>query len=243
MTQTQTQEIALTDVLRGRMATYQFLSRLFRTEVDQALYDTLLAMKYPTNTGDDLVDEGYRLMRSYLSTASGDVLTELAVDYVRAFIGAGNDGFSAAYPYESVYTSPKRLMMQDARDEVLVIYRAAGLSKKDSWKEGEDHIALELEYEQILSERALDAYESGDEEACSHILVQQRNFLEDHLLSWYPMMAHDLERFPKTDFYKGLGKLTSGYLRSDFELLQDLTADYVPSEHEGVARTIEVEVG
>ena len=72
----------------------------------------------------------------YLSQADGTVLTELAVDYVRAFIGSGNDGFSAAYPYESVYTSPKRLMMQDARDEVLVLYRAFGLDKQESWKEG-----------------------------------------------------------------------------------------------------------
>ena len=59
----------------------------------------------------------------YLSQADGTVLTELAVDYVRAFIGSGNDGFSAAYPYESVYTSPKRLMMQDARDEVRAVPR------------------------------------------------------------------------------------------------------------------------
>ncbi len=139
------QEIGLVDVLRGRRATYQFLSRLFRTEVDQELYDTLVSMRFPANTGNPLVDEGYRMICGYLSQASGDVLTELAVDYVRAFIGSGNDGFSAAYPYESVYTSPKRLMMQDARDEVLVLYRAAGLAKQESWKEGEDHIALELD--------------------------------------------------------------------------------------------------
>ena len=96
------QEIGLDDVLRGRRATYQFLSRLFRTEVDQELYDTLVSMRFPANTGNPLVDEGYRMICGYLSQASGDVLTELAVDYVRAFIGSGNDGFSAAYPYESV---------------------------------------------------------------------------------------------------------------------------------------------
>ena len=28
--------------------------------------------------------------------------------------------------------------MQDARDEVLAIYRSAGLDKKNSWKEGEE---------------------------------------------------------------------------------------------------------
>ena len=200
------QEIDFADVLRGRRATYQFLSRLFRVEVDQELHDTLVSMRFPTNTGNALVDEGYRMICGYLSQADGTVLTELAVDYVRAFIGSGNDGFSAAYPYESVYTSPKRLMMQDARDEVLVLYRAFGLDKQESWKEGEDHIALELEFEQILCERAIAAYEAGDEDECLKLLLSQRNFLEDHLLAWYPMMAADLQKFPQTDFYKGLGR-------------------------------------
>ena len=203
------QETTIADVLRGRMATYQFLSRLFRVEVDQELYDTLMSMRFPANTGNALVDEGYRMICGYLSQADGTVLTELAVDYVRAFIGSGNDGFSAAYPYESVYTSPKRLMMQD------------------SWKEGEDHIALELEFEQILCERAIRAYEAGDEDECLKLLLSQRNFLEDHLLAWYPMMAADLQKFPQTDFYKGLGKLTDGFLRNDREFL-----DAVLSENE-----------
>ncbi len=218
-------DITFAEVLRGRMATYQFLSRLFRVEVDQELLDTLMTMKFPANTGNELVDEGYRLMCSYLGKADAAVLTDLAVDYVRAFIGSGNNGFSAAYPYESVYTSPKRLMMQDARDEVLVLYHAAGLDKQESWKEGEDHIALELEFEQILIERALTALEQGEDETCLNLLLQQRNFLEDHLLAWYPMMAHDLQKFPNTDFYRGLGKLTSGYLRNDFEFLTEVLED------------------
>ena len=78
------QETTIADVLRGRMATYQFLSRLFRVEVDQELYDTLVSMRFPTNTGNALVDEGYRMICGYLSQADGTVLTELAVDYVRA---------------------------------------------------------------------------------------------------------------------------------------------------------------
>ena len=65
-------------------------------EVDQELHDTLVSMRFPTNTGNALVDEGYRMICGYLSQADGTVLTELAVDYVRAFIGSGNDGFSAA---------------------------------------------------------------------------------------------------------------------------------------------------
>lgn len=215
-------EITLAEVLRGRTATYQLLARLFRTEVDADLLDVLRGMRFPADTGNGQVDEGYRLIVGYLSSADAAVLTDLAVDYVRAFIGSGNDGFSAAYPYESVYTSPKRLMMQDARDEVLALYRAAGLDKQDSWKEGEDHIALELEYLQVLGERAAAALEAGDEAACRANLVAQRNFLADHLLAWYPMMAADLEKFPKTDFYRGLGVLTSGFLENEREFLDDV---------------------
>ena len=219
------QEIGLVDVLRGRRATYQFLSRLFRTEVDQELYDTLVSMRFPANTGNPLVDEGYRMICGYLSQASGDVLTELAVDYVRAFIGSGNDGFSAAYPYESVYTSPKRLMMQDARDEVLVLYRAAGLAKQDSWKEGEDHIALELEFEQILANRTVEALERGDEDEAFSLLTTQKNFLDDHLAAWAPMMTSDMRRFAKTDLYRGLAHLTDGFLSTDRAFLADVLAD------------------
>lgn len=225
------QEMHVIDILRSRMATYRFLSRLFRVEVDGELYDTLSGMRFPTNTGNSLVDEGYSLICGYLSQADETVLTELAVDYVRAFIGSGNDGFSAAYPFESVYTSPKRLMMQEARDEVLVLYHAAGLGKRESWKEGEDHIALELEFEQILIERSIEACEADDEGCYVGLMLSQRNFLQDHLLAWYPMMAHDLESFPKTDFYRGLGKLTLGFLRNDLEFLNEA----LDGEEEGIA--------
>lgn len=216
------EEALFESVLTGRVATYQLLSRLFRTEVDQELYDALLEMRFPTNTGNSLVDEGYRMICSYLSTATEAVLTELAIDYVRAFIGSGNSGYSAAYPYESVYTSPKRLLMQNARDEVLVLYRAAGMAKREDWSEGEDHLAVELEFVQVLGERALAAYRAGDEEGCRMCLLQSHSFLQDHVCAWYPMMARDLARFPRTDFYRGLGKLAEGFLESDLALLGEV---------------------
>lgn len=222
---TESQTIDFAGVLKGRRATYQLLARLYRVEVDADLLDLLREMDYPVDTGNEDVDAGYALIRDYVSHGTETMLQDLAKDYVYAFIGSGNDGFSAAYPFESVYTSPRRLMMQDARDEVLVIYRAAGLDKTESWKEGEDHIALELEYEQILCERALDAYEAGDTDECLSCLRQQRNFLQDHLCGWFPMMAEDIQKFARTDFYRGVGRLTSGFLANDLEFLNELLSD------------------
>ena len=208
-----------------RAATYGLLSRLYRVEVDQPLLDELHSMRFPAKTGNENVDEGYRLLATYLSNTWDNSITDLAIDYVRVFIGHGVDAFSAAYPFESVYTSEKRLLMQEARDEVLAIYRSAGLDKQDSWKEGEDHIALELEFEQIMATRTVEALRNGDEAEAVALLTTQKNFLEDHLAAWAPMMTSDMKRFAQTDFYRGLAYLTDGFLQTDQTFLDDVLAE------------------
>ncbi|MDR1184846.1 MAG: molecular chaperone TorD family protein [Coriobacteriales bacterium] len=215
----------LTQLVEQRGSTYAFLSRLFRIEVDQALLDELRHLRFPARTGNRKVDDGYRLIATYLGNVWDNSLTELAIDYTRVFIGHGVDAFSAAYPFESVYTSEKRLLMQDARDEVLAIYRSAGLAKQPSWKEGEDHISLEMEYLQVLCQRTVDALNKKDEDAAYEQLVSQRNFLVDHLAAWVPMMTADMKRFAKTDLYQGLAYLTEGFLETDVEFLEDLLAE------------------
>ena len=208
-----------------RAATYGLLSRLYRVEVDQPLLDELRSMRFPAQTGNENVDEGYRLLATYLSNTWDNSVTDLAIDYVRVFIGHGIDAFTAAYPFESVYTSEKRLLMQEARDEVLAIYRSAGLDKQDTWKEGEDHIALELEFEQIMATRTVEALRKGDEDEAVALLTTQKNFLEDHLAAWAPMMTSDMKRFAQTDFYRGLAYLTDGFLQTDQTFLDDVLAE------------------
>ena len=54
--------------------------------------------------------------RDYLKTAWDDsVLQARHHDFVRTFISHGVNAYSAAYPYESVYTSERHLMVQEAR--------------------------------------------------------------------------------------------------------------------------------
>ena len=202
-----------------RASAYAFLSRLFIREVDQDLLDEMHAMRFPAKSGSDHADEGARLITGYLSNVWEDSLRELAIDYVHTFIGSGMDAFSAAYPYESVYTSPRRLMMQEARDEVLAIYRSEGLDKAVSWKESEDHIAAECSFMSILATRSAEALRAGDEGAAARLLRVQRSFLEDHLHAWAGMMTADMRAFARTDFYRGLASYADGVLEADLELL------------------------
>lgn len=209
-------------LLEQRSNSLAFLSRLYLKEVDEELLHELHDMMYPAETEDEALDKGYRLFATYLSNLWTESLTELAIDYARSFLGNSVDAFGAAYPYESVYTSEKRLMMQAARDEALAIYRSCGFTKREDWTEGEDHIALELEFIRALNDRAIEALQQGCEEELVRLLATQRNFMETHLVSWAPMMTADLKRFAQTKFYQGLAYITEGFLRTDFALLQDL---------------------
>ena len=205
-----------------RAATYGLLSRLYRVEVDQPLLDELRSMRFPAKTGNENVDEGYRLLATYLSNTWDNSVTDLAIDYVRVFIGHGIDAFSAAYPFESVYTSEKRLLMQDARDEVLAIYRANLLKKGEEWNDCEDHIALELEFMQVMSERTAKALKEGKEDEAVEMLKTQRAFVGQHLANWVPMFVSDIKYFSQTDLYIGAGELLLGFVQTEGELLAEL---------------------
>ena len=205
-----------------RAATYGLLSRLYRVEVDKEFLKDLKGTHLPAKTGNALMDEGYRAISKFLSGLTASTELELRRDYVRAFIGEGTDGKSAAYPFESVYTSENRLRMQDARDEVLAIYRSEGLNRSVDWHDDEDHVALELEFMQFLCDKLANAVKIGDFDNAESLLATQEGFLTEHLCNWVPLMTSDMRLFAKTTFYKGLASLTEGYLEMERELLGEL---------------------
>ena len=222
----QTEEVVegceLVDFMTRRARTYGLLARIFRVEVDGKFLEELRHLKFPTSTGNEHVDYGYRTMYNYLKGTWEDTLLDLARDYARTFIGHGNNGRSAAYPFESVHTSEKRLLMQDARDEVLAIYRANLLKKGEEWNDCEDHIALELEFMQVMSERTAKALKEGKEDEAVEMLKTQRAFVGQHLANWVPMFVSDIKYFSQTDLYIGAGELLLGFVQTEVEALDDL---------------------
>lgn len=215
----------MVDLSERRENMYGLLSRLYRVEVDPELYGNLCGAAFPTGTGNDDVDAGYRLVATYCATQHDDPLLDLARDYARVFIGHGNNSYAAAYPFESVYTSEKRLLMQEARDEILQIYAQGGLQVGPDWHDPEDHIALELEYMQIAARRTREALLERDDRRALELLDDQRRFLLRHLVSWTPMLVNDMRRLAQTDLYQGLALLTKGLLAEDRRFLDSVVAD------------------
>lgn len=215
------EEVNLVELMNARARSYGMLARLFREEVDLPTLRELQQMRFPQATGNAAADEGHHQLYDYLKRAWDDSVTELAIDYVSTFIGHGVNGYSAAYPYESVYTSERRLLMQEARAEVLATLRENELMR-GNWNEAEDHIALELEFMQRLSLRAAEALSDNAEDEAIAYLRTSYDFLENHLLNWVPMLVADMRMHARTLFYQGLAQLTLGSLREDEAVLREL---------------------
>ena len=210
------------DLCREYADAFGLMAHLCNKEVDQPLLDKLMETLYPLSSGNENVTRASRLIAGWLSKTWEGALDELRADYTATFIGHGSDGHSAAYPYESTYTSSKRLLMQGARTEVLAIYRSQGLDKQDTWRNSEDHISAELEFMQRMFVRAANAFKMGDTEHAEYFLTVLRRFLIAHPLSWVPMTAVDMRAFAKTDFYRGLSFMLVGYLQLAKQMLDEV---------------------
>ena len=206
-------------ILEDRAATYGLLARLYHREVDEALLFDMGHLDLSSTTDSETLDAGVRLMSAYLGECGPDALTELAVDYARLFLVRSAHATEAPYPYESVYASENRTVMGCARDQVLASYREEGLDKGASWNLAEDHIALELEFMQVLCKRTAEAFRAGDEAEVERLSAKQQDFLEHHLLSWTPLFVDAMESTAHTDWYRGLASFTKGFLVEDGKLL------------------------
>ncbi|MFR7404149.1 MAG: molecular chaperone [Coriobacteriaceae bacterium] len=214
------EDVNLVELMNARARSYGMLARLFREEVDLPTLRELQKMRFPQATGNAAADEGYHQLYDYLKRAWDASVTEFAIDYVSTFIGHGVNGYSAAYPYESVYTSERRLLMQEARAEVLATLRERVETR--NWNEAEDHIALELEFMQRMALRAAEALSDNAEDEAIAYLRTSYDFLENHLMNWVPMLVADMRMHARTLFYQGLGQLTLGSLQEDEAVLREL---------------------
>jgi putative dimethyl sulfoxide reductase chaperone len=221
--------VTVATLITNRTGTYQWLARLYRVEIDQPTLDRLTQINPAAIADDSEMGRGYRRLGDFLARPEPDLLIRLAVDYARIFLGASMQGATAdsrgAYPYESVYTSTKRLLMQEARDEVIALYRREGLERSPNFAEPEDHLAFELEFMAFLGTQASAALQAGDPEQTVRYLGKQSAFLEQHLLRWLPDFCADVQRIARHGFYPAIAQITLGYLQMERALIGDLMAE------------------
>ncbi len=206
------------NVLKGREAIYRMLARIYRVEVDQDLLKQLQKFKFPTDTENAVLTEGANELAE-IAKQEDINLDLLAADYAHTFLAAGIPRGQVAFPFESVYTSPQKLVMQDAYEQVYKILAAHGLASKakDIYA---DHLSIELEFMAYLCAQAYDDVEKGDNEALSKNLDEQKSFLEKHLLNWVPEFCADIKHWSEQPFYQAVGKITAGFMQLEKEYFE-----------------------
>lgn len=145
-----------------------------------------------------ILDEIFTALRQ-LDPASEEAVDELAWEYTRLFIGPYK---LPAPPWESVYTSAKRLMMQDAYDQVRECYREAGFQVDQAGLMA-DHIGLELTFLSMLYRQMLEA--PGQRKRLSTLA---NGFVENHQINWVPRFAEDMELAAELPLYAALSRAT-----------------------------------
>lgn len=214
----------------SRSTLYKLLSRLYLEEVDAETLKALCALRLE-NAPDAIAAPAARL-RARCEAMTDETreadLEALAVDYARIFLGAGVAEGNAAVPYETVYTSPQRLLMQNAWESVRRAYLDRGIAVKPRIGLYEDHLGIELGFMASL------AAQDGSAETTEALLEGLRfeeAFLRDHLLGWVPRLAADVRRITgTTGFYQDAADLAEAWLALDAETLRDLREELQSEE-------------
>lgn len=202
-------------------SSFTFFSQLIFKELSSDAIAELAQASFPEDSGNELLDAGYTLIRRYFAFKSNDPRTELACEYARIFLAAGINlkENGVATPYESVFTSEDGLVMQESRDEVYHWFLQDGFKVEASLHEPEDHLSFELEYVSHMCKRAEQLTRDGALNELQHNLERQESFIKAHLLNWLPLLHNAALSYAKLTFYTGVLLVIEGYLRNYVELL------------------------
>ena len=207
-----------------RSAMYRFLSGLYLMEVDAEQLAALKGLTFPNVAGSSDADldlrQGYALLEEALRETEEADPDELAAEYARLFLAAGDASGKAAFPYASVYLDRKHAVGGDMDAKMRALYLAWG-RKPDpaAFRTTHDHIGLMLEYMAILCDEQLAA--ADEEQTLSALVREQRDFLRDDLRSWVYSFTADVVKYARMKFYSGIALVTNGFLKKETEFLKE----------------------
>jgi len=214
------------ELLSFRQGYYNLLVALFREEPSaellQGLAGGITERIDAARNLNPLLAEGWEEINRFLSeTPSEDLAERVADEYTRLFIGPHGLELN---PYESFYLTGRLLDRPLAN--LRTALKALGIEKQERYAEPEDFLAFELEVMRWLTEK-----QQAEEEEKRRIL-EQAEFLKQHLLIWVPACAEDIERAQGARFYRGAAKLLRGFLELERTHFSEWGPDKVASLEE-----------
>lgn len=240
----------LCDSALARAAVYRMLASLYLNKLDAATIESLaLAIADGVPIDNPLMAEGYGDMAAFLRDRDGGTCLELAVDFACAIRFEGSQGERRAVPCESmVVTSANPAtptaaasdgpasqdassvadasavldrFTQEVRDDVRRLMREADVEVEDGLRVPEDHLSFECAFMAQLADREYEALADDRLEDALAAVGAQRAMHASHLLSWIDGYCDRLDEAAETRFYRGVSKLTRGYIHEEKDFIDD----------------------
>ena len=196
-------------VAESRSHVYGLLATVYGQEVTPALLEKMAAPGFL----EALSPLGLEMDAGFFRQPAGRLLEELAIEYARLFLGPGPH----ISPHESVQREdgdgPKGRLWGEATVAVKRFVEAAGFVYRDEYKGMPDHISVELEFMQFVTDRESQAWAQGDEDSGLRCRAIEERFLREHLLCWVPSFCRKVASGAELDFYRKMAALTDRFMR------------------------------
>ncbi len=200
----------------SRHAIYKGLSRCFQYP-DKEMEKVLQRLEHHCSA---LRSGALSAVQSLIEGFNGrNDLERMRLDFAELFIGPYR---LLAPPYGSIYLESRRSIMGRSTLEVIRFYKQAGLEIAPAYKEAPDHISAELEFMYYLIFEEIRMLKRQDFDHVEASLVNQRDFLRDHLGIWIPPFLRIVKAEAQTDFYRHLADATGCFIAEDREVLFNL---------------------
>ena len=201
-------------MLEERGGTYRLLARLFFKPLTQEEIDALVVSGFAEAAQADsgACDDGCSDIARYLRRRNTGTREELACDFTSAFYGTITVEGRTAMPYESLFRFGGTQLMGVPQGEVYKEFKANRVRVPAGLDVPEDHLSFMFDYLALLCDRAIECVRCGDVSGAVEVLDKQRNFLAEHVASWYADFQTLATRIVQTRFYRGVLKMTSAFI-------------------------------
>lgn len=201
-------------MVQERSHIYGFLAHLYSKEPSQEFIQSVKDRHFLSL----LKELGIELGNNFEDTPLGELVDELAVEYTRLFIGPGKH----IYPYESAYCNGKGGVFGNTTFDIKNLIESCGLRYKSDFHGDFDHVSIELEFMEKITEAETEARKEKDSKKIIEFLKFERQFLDEHLVRWIPEFADNVIQQANLNFYREMAKLTREYILFEACEIKDL---------------------
>lgn len=217
----------IVEAMNMRSSIYGLLYTVYVRELTQEQIEAFAKFDYDALSDiDPVIAEGAHELKRYFKRMRSEMREDLAVDYAHMFYAAGSSKHERrAVPYESVYTSPEGLLMQDARDQVYKYMLAEHVEPDPDLHVPEDHVAFIFDFMATLAKRTVDALQADDLSEAARLIEVQHGFHREHIANWIGDLCDSMDSCHRTKFYGGFSKIVRGWSAIDGGILDELSEE------------------